>query len=117
MSAIATADKGQTGSSPAGLNQLEQLKKFTHVVADSGDFAQLKAYAPQDATTNPTLILKAAQKPEYQALVEEAVRESKNNSRSLDDVMRLLLVLFGVEILKIVPGRVSTETSAKVAFD
>jgi transaldolase len=117
MSAIAAADKSQAPASPAGLNQLEQLKKFTRVVADTGDFAQIKAYAPQDATTNPTLILKAAQKPEYQPLVEEAVRESKNNSRSLDDVMRLLLVLFGVEILKIVPGRVSTETSAKIAFD
>ena len=117
MSAIATAEKGQAASPPAGVNQLEQLKKFTRVVADTGDFVQIKAYAPQDATTNPTLILKAAQKPEYQALVEEAVGESKNNSRSLDDVMRLLLVLFGTEILKIVPGRVSTETSAKIAFD
>jgi transaldolase len=117
MSAIAAADKGQAGSSPAGLNQLEQLKKFTRVVADTGDFTQIKAYAPEDATTNPTLILKAAQKAEYQPLVEQAVRESKNKTGSLDDVMRLLLVLFGVEILKIVPGRVSTETSAKVAFD
>ena len=117
MSAIASAERGQAAPAPAGSNQLEQLKKFTRVVADSGDFAQLKAYTPQDATTNPTLILKAAQKPEYQPLVEQAVRESKNNSRSLDDVMRLLLVLFGTEILKIVPGRVSTETSAKIAFD
>ncbi len=117
MSAIATAEKGQAASSPAGLSQLEQLKKFTRVVADTGDFVQLKAYTPEDATTNPTLILKAATKPEYQALVEQAVRESKNKALSLDDVMRDLLVLFGIEILKIVPGRVSTETSAKVAFD
>ncbi len=117
MSAIATAYKSQSVSAPAGLNQLEQLKRFTRVVADTGDFAQIKAYAPEDATTNPTLIFKAAQKAEYQPLVEEAVRESKNKARSPDDVMRLLLVLFGVEILKIVPGRVSTETSAKLAFD
>jgi transaldolase len=117
MSAITTAHKSQPAASPAGLNQLEQLKKFTRVVADTGDFAQIKAYAPQDATTNPTLILKAAQKPEYQPLVEQAVRDCKNKGLSLDDVMRDLLVLFGLEILKIVPGRVSTETSAKVAFD
>jgi len=99
------------------MNQLEQLKKFTRVVADTGDFVQLKAYAPEDATTNPTLILKAAQKPEYQPLVEQALREGKKNGRPLDEVMRLLLVLFGIEILKIVPGRVSTETSARAAFD
>jgi len=117
MSAIATAEKSQAASAPAGLSQLEQLKKFTRVVADTGDFAQIKDYAPQDATTNPTLIFKATQKPEYQPLVEEAVREGKNKGLSLDDVMRDLLVLFGIEILKIVPGRVSTETSAKIAFD
>jgi transaldolase len=117
MSAIATAGQSQAASAPAGLNQLEQLKKFTRVVADTGDFVQLKAYTPQDATTNPTLILKAALKPEYQSLVEKAVQDSKNKTQSLDDIMRELLVLFGLEILKIVPGRVSTETSAKVAFD
>ena len=117
MSAIATTEKSQAASPPTGLNQLEQLKQFTRVVADTGDFAQLKAYAPEDATTNPTLILKAAQKAEYQSLVEEAVRESTDQARSLDEIMRLLLVLFGVEILKIVPGRVSTETSARLAFD
>jgi transaldolase len=117
MSDIATAEKTQAAAAPAGLSQLDQLKIFTRVVADTGDFAQLKAYAPEDATTNPTLILKAAQKPEYQSLVEAAIRENKANAGSLDDIMRLLLVLFGIEILKIVPGRVSTETSAKVAFD
>jgi transaldolase len=117
MSAIATSDKSQAASAPAGLSQLEQLKKFTRVVADTGDFAQLKAYTPQDATTNPSLILKAALKPEYQSLVEKAVSESQGQGQSLDDIMRELLVLFGLEILKIVPGRVSTETSAKVAFD
>jgi transaldolase len=117
MSAIATADKSQAASASTGLNQLEQLKKFTRIVADTGDFAQLKAYAPEDATTNPSLILKAAQKPEYQSLVEAAIRENKAKAGSLDDILRLLLVLFGLEILKIVPGRVSTETSAKIAFD
>ncbi len=117
MSVTVAAEKNRAVSSPAGLNQLEQLKKFTRVVADTGDFVQIKAYAPEDATTNPTLILKAAQKPEYQPLVEQAVREGKKNARPPGDIMRLLLVLFGVEILKIVPGRVSTETSARIAFD
>src|SRR5580658_9144883 len=117
MSAIATADLGQAVAAPAGQNQLEQLKHFTRVVADTGDFVQLKAYTPEDATTNPTLILKAALKPEYQPLVEQAIAENKNKARSLDDTMRTLLVLFGIEILKIVPGRVSTETSAKDSFD
>jgi transaldolase len=117
MSAIATEEKGQVASAPAGPNQLEQLKKFTRVVADTGDFVQLKAYTPEDATTNPTLILKAALKPEYQHLVEQAIAEGKNKTKSLEVTMRTLLVLFGIEILKIVPGRVSTETSAKSSFD
>jgi transaldolase len=117
MSATIAMDKSKAASAAARLNQLEQLKQYTRVVADTGDFAQIKAYAPEDATTNPTLIFKAAQKPEYQPLVEQAIREGKNSSGSLDEIMRLLLVLFGVEILKIVPGRVSTETSARAAFD
>jgi transaldolase len=115
MSVTATANQGQ--AAPAGRSQLEQLKQFTRVVADTGDFEQIKAYAPEDATTNPTLILKAALKPEYQPLVEQAIAENKNKTHSLDDTMRALLVLFGIEILKIVPGRVSTETSARSAFD
>ncbi len=117
MSAIATAGETKAAAAPAGPNQLDQLKKFTRVVADTGDFGQLKAYAPEDATTNPTLILKAAQKPEYASLIEKAVSDGKQANSSPDDVMRGLLVLFGIEILKIVPGRVSTETSAKIAFD
>ncbi len=117
MNAVATAEKSQVVAAPAGLNQLEQLKQFTRVVADTGDFAQIKAYAPEDATTNPTLILKAAQKAQYRPLVEKALRYGKNAFRPVDEVMRLLLVLFGIEILKIVPGRVSTETSARNAFD
>jgi transaldolase len=117
MNASATSEKSQPVSTSTGLNQLEQLKKFTRVVADTGDFALLKEYAPEDATTNPTLILKAAQKPEYHSLVDKAVQDGKKTGQSLDDIMRDLLVLFGQEILKIVPGRVSTETSAKIAFD
>jgi transaldolase len=99
------------------MNQLDQLKQFTRVVADTGDFAVIKEYSPEDATTNPTLILKAAQKPEYQSLVEAVIHDEQKASSSPDDTMRALLVRFGLEILKIVPGRVSTETSAKLAFD
>ena len=99
------------------MNQLEQLKKFTRVVADTGDFVSIKEFTPEDATTNPSLILKAALKPEYAALVDQAVAEGKKNKSSAEQVIQHLLVLFGVEILKIVPGRFSTETSAKAAFD
>ena len=112
-----------TEKAPAStaLSQLDQLKKFTTVVADTGDFAALKQYAPQDATTNPSLIFKAAQMPEYRFLVDKAIAENKKSGVSgeklLRSVMDDLLVLFGVEILKIVPGRVSTETDANLAFD
>jgi transaldolase len=99
------------------MNQLDQLKQFTRVVADTGDFGQIKEYSPEDATTNPTLIFKAAQKPDYKSIVEAVIQDAKKTSLSPDDTMRELLVRFGLEILKIVPGRVSTETSAKVAFD
>lgn len=109
-------------TSPAGApNQLEQLKQVTKVVADTGDFASLKQYAPQDATTNPTLILKAATMPEYAALVDRAVAEYRNSpgtqAARVGQVLDYLLVLFGIEILKIVPGRVSTETDAALSFD
>jgi transaldolase len=117
MNAIATLERSQSVPAAIELDQLEQLKKYTRVVADTGDFAHLKEHEPDDATTNPTLILKAALKPEYQSLVQEAVQNGKKNAQSLDDIMRALLVFFGIEILKIVPGRVSTETSAKIAFD
>ncbi|MCH6257688.1 transaldolase [Puniceicoccaceae bacterium K14] len=103
------------------LNQLDQLKQFTTVVADTGDFQSIKEYAPQDATTNPSLILKAAQKEEYAALVDQAVASLKDSDLSgaalVDAVMDELLVLFGIEILKIVPGRVSTEVDARLSFD
>jgi transaldolase len=100
--------------------QLDQLKTFTTVVADSGDFATIKQFAPQDATTNPSLIFKAAQMPEYQFLVDKAIADNKakaSGKELLPLVMDDLLVLFGTEILKIVPGRVSTETDANMSFD
>jgi transaldolase len=97
------------------MNQLEQLRQYTTVVADTGDFQSMKAFAPQDATTNPSLILKAVQKVDYQSLLEKAVRDHK--SRSTDAIIDNLLVGFGQEILKIVPGRVSTETDARLSFD
>lgn len=97
------------------MNQLQALKQFTTVVADTGDFKQLDAYKPQDATTNPSLILKAVQKPDYQPLLAETV--AKFRGRALDEVMDRLLVRFGCEILSIIPGRVSTEVDARLSFD
>jgi transaldolase len=97
------------------MNQLDQLKQITTVVADTGDFESMKAYKPQDATTNPSLILQAAAKPEYRHLVEQAVKE--NPGASLDAILDRILILFGLEILKIVPGRVSTEVDARLSFD
>src|ERR1035438_9748280 len=112
----------ETPKAPAStaLSQLDQLKQFTVVVADSGDFATLKQYAPRDATTNPSLILKAAQMPEYQWLLDKAIADNKSKGGGGDLAHRIvddLLVLFGLEILKIVPGRVSTETDADLSFD
>ena len=102
-------------------NALDQLKKFTTVVADTGDFASMKAYAPQDATTNPTLIEKAVEMPAYQGLLEKAVAEGKGGAGSKEvrarAIIDQLLTLFGREILKIVPGRVSTEVDARLSFD
>ncbi|SFL64733.1 MULTISPECIES: transaldolase [Rugamonas] len=97
------------------MNQLEQLKKFTTVVADTGDFQSIKAYTPRDATTNPSLILKAVQKDEYKPLLAKAVRD--NPDASTGDVIDHLLIAFGGEILKIVSGRVSTEIDARLSFD
>ncbi len=97
-------------------SQLDQLKSFTKVVADTGDFQSMKEYAPQDATTNPSLILKAAQQADYRSLVDQAIQEN-GSSGDLDKIIDRLLVLFGLEILKIVPGRVSTETDARLSFD
>ena len=97
------------------MNQLDALKQFTTVVADTGDFHQLAQFKPQDATTNPSLILKAVQKPEYQPLLKETVTRFKD--RQLDEIMDRLLVRFGSEILSIIPGRVSTEVDARLSFD
>jgi transaldolase len=97
------------------MNQLEQLKQFTTVVADTGDFQSIQAYAPRDATTNPSLILKAVRKPEYRPLLEQAVRDFPHLSTG--EVIDRVLIAFGVEILKIIPGRVSTEIDASLSFD
>ena len=97
------------------MNQLDQLKQYTTVVADTGNFMQLAAFAPRDATTNPSLILKAAQQPEYAPLLAAVVASKKG--RPLERILDEVLVRFGLEILKLVPGRVSTEVDARLAFD
>jgi len=103
------------------MNQLEQLKQHTVVVADTGDFEAMRAYKPQDATTNPSLILAASQKAEYKSLVDSAITDHKGSSLSgdalVDSIIDRILVNFGLEILKIVPGRVSTEVDARLSFD
>lgn len=102
-------------------SQLEQLKGMTTVVVDSGDFEMMKEFHPQDATTNPSLILKAIQKKPYADLLDKAIEETKRvkmtGRERLEHIVDYLLVLFGVEILKIVPGRVSTEVDAHLSFD
>ncbi len=97
-------------------SQLDQLKQFTKVVADTGDFGSIKAFTPQDATTNPSLILKAAGMSDYGHLVDRAIKDAGSGA-SIGTVIDQLLVLFGIEILKIVPGRVSTEVDARFSFD
>jgi transaldolase len=117
---MSTAIESPKAPASTALSQLDQLKQFTVVVADSGDFVTLKQYAPRDATTNPSLILKAAQMPEYQWLLDKAIADNKSKGGGSDLPHRIvddLLVLFGLEILKIVPGRVSTETDANLSFD
>ena len=97
------------------MNQLEQLKQYTTVVADTGDFQTMQAYSPRDATTNPSLILKAVQKPEYQHLLEDVIQKHKGQSSG--EIIDHLLIAFGRQILNIIPGRVSTETDARLSFD
>jgi transaldolase len=97
------------------MNQLEQLKQYTTVVADTGDFQSMQAYTPRDATTNPSLILKAVQKTEYLPLLEQVLKQ--HASKSIDEIIDRLLIAFGLKILEIVPGRVSTETDARLSFD
>jgi transaldolase len=103
------------------LNQLEQLKKFTIVVADTADFESIKDFKPQDATTNPSLVYAATQKPEYAHLLEEVLTDQKKSGLSgheqIEDICDHLLVQFGSDILQIVPGRVSTETDARLSYD
>jgi transaldolase len=118
MSSVAEIQKPGTTSA---LNQLDQLKQFTKVVADTGDFESIKEFAPQDATTNPSLIFKAAQLPAYKSVLDRAIADNRKTNASGKALLNLivddLLVDFGSEILKIVPGRVSTETDASLAFD
>lgn len=94
-------------------SKLEQLKKFTDVVADTGDIEAIAKYKPLDATTNPSLLYKAAQMEQYQGLVQTAVK----NSDSVELASDHLAVAIGLEILKIVPGRISTEVDARLSFD
>src|SRR5436190_3007391 len=112
----AVADEKETK-----LSQLEQLKKFTKVVADTGDFQTIKEYKPRDATTNPSLVYAATQKEQYFHLLDEVLADRKNSGLSgadqIEDIIDHLLVKFGCEILEIVPGRVSTETDARLSFD
>ncbi|MCZ6673662.1 MAG: transaldolase [Verrucomicrobia bacterium] len=104
-----------------GLNSLEQLKQLTKVVADTGDFGLIKQYEPLDATTNPSLIFKALQKEEYAALLDQAIQEFQDHSGASSERLGLIidrvLILFGLEILKLIPGRVSTEVDARLSFN
>jgi len=103
------------------LNQLEQLKKFTKVVADTADFESIKDFKPEDATTNPSLVYAATQKQQYGHLLDEVLKDRKNSGLSgqaqIEDICDHLLVQFGTDILEIVPGRVSTETDARLSYD
>src|SRR5881398_848125 len=103
------------------LNQLEQLKKFTKVVADTADFESIKDFKPEDATTNPSLVYAATQKQQYTRLLDEVLADRKKSGLSghaqIEDICDHLLVQFGTDILEIVPGRVSTETDARLSFN
>jgi len=103
------------------MNQLQQLKEMTTIVADTGEIDVIREFIPTDATTNPSLVLKSAQKPEYAYLIDKAIHDAKNLGSSpeeiLDRVLDQTYVNFGVEILKIIPGRVSTEVDARLSFD
>jgi transaldolase len=111
----------QEAKTDTKLNQLEQIKKFTHVVADTGDFESIRNFKPQDATTNPSLIYAATQKKQYVHLLDEVIVDRKQSGLTgkaqIEDIIDHLLVKFGCEFLKIIPGRVSTETDARYSFD
>jgi transaldolase len=100
---------------------LDQFKKFTTVVADTGDFEAINKYQPQDSTTNPSLVYAASQLPQYRHLVDDAIEYGKKHGKDTNEktliALDKLAVNFGVEILKIVPGRVSTEVDARLSFD
>jgi len=112
--------EGASGTA-TGTSALDQLKQYTKVVADTGDFETMRAYKPQDATTNPSLIYAATQKEDYRSILDKAVADQKNSSLSgdkqIESIIDHVLVAFGMEILQIVPGRVSTETDARLSFD
>lgn len=114
--AVAEEKKTQTK-----FNQLEQLKSFTKIVADTADFESIKQFRPQDATTNPSLVYAATQKQQYGHLLDEVLKEQKDSGLSghekIEDICDHLLVQFGCDILEIVPGRVSTETDARLSYD
>ena len=118
MSTQAVAEAPKT---TAQQSQLDQLKRFTKVVADTGDFESMRDYKPQDATTNPSLIFQATQKPEYAYLLDKVIQDRKNSgltgAAQVEDLIDNVLVAFGQEILQIGPGRVSTETDARLSFD
>ena len=102
-------------------NKLSSLKSYTTIVADTGDFQSINEYQPQDATTNPSLILKASQQTEYQYILDQAIKEHTDSTLKgaalTESIIDRLLILFGLEILKVVPGRVSTEVDARLSFD
>lgn len=106
---------------PKMASTLDQLKDYTTIVADTGDFAAMKQYKPTDATTNPSLILQASQKPQYDKLIDQAIQYAKDNAQGeaaqVEAAMDRLFVLFGEQILSIIPGRVSTEVDARLSFD
>jgi transaldolase len=120
MSTSATAE-APTITTPAKLSQLDQLKKFTKVVADTGDFESIGKFKPRDATTNPSLIFAATQKADYGYILDKVVQDRKSSgltgAAQIEDIIDHVLVAYGREILDIVPGRVSTETDARLSFD
>jgi transaldolase len=118
MSTTATAEAPTTTTK---LSQLDQLKQFTRVVADTGDFESIGVFKPQDATTNPSLIYAATQKAEHSYILDKVLQDRKSSgltgAAQIEDIIDYLLVAYGKEILSIVPGRVSTETDARLSFD
>ena len=108
-------------STDTNLNQLEQIKKITTVVADTADFESIRAFRPQDATTNPSLVYAATQKENYSHFLDEVLTDRRksglSNAAQLEDIIDHLLVRFGTAMLEIVPGRVSTETDVRLSFD